>query len=555
MTSTFRSISLAGETASLACFATSYRVQFDGKGNDTDVIPIPSDSTAILRTLHERAAERDWRAEVERTLPGDAETQRDIRNWLIERGPGAVLGPALDGAGDELDVLRDPRLQVRAEAILQRKTMFLLPEDPEKALLKKAPLLVDSISEQLHTLLNHEPWPDFSFVRIGALGEGKGMLDLILENLHGKMSAEIFKDSPAEREGPVLLCGLTGTGKTYGTRLFAKSQGFENFVPVNLSAVTDTTLESRIRGYVEGVYTGAKKGGAAGWFEEANGGILFLDEFQSVSLPFQTQLLDLLNAVSDRVELTRMGNEGKKRDVYNVKVVLAVNEDIGELLHSGRLREDLFYRMRHLLMFPTLRERLDKDPAQLMVLLNTYRWRSAPKITKVNNRDMETGPGDSEELQIRRLRSMFSTFEREAIDHLLQHNWPGNLRELERVASDLFWDSDDRDEPLIKHVDTAKAVSRFQIPKRRVDPGSAPPPVVIPTELAAILNSVESALRKHRFIIVRVLAELKLCKVYKITSPKTLKRFLDENCRYLSPTVANDSRVQKFMKWTVAPIE
>jgi len=67
-----------------------------------------------------------------------------------------------------------------------------------------------------------------------------------------------------------------------------------------------------MRGYKAGTFTGAAKGGRKGWFEEASGGVLFLDEFQSVSVAYQVQLLDVLNAVSDDIQIAQTGEDKKK---------------------------------------------------------------------------------------------------------------------------------------------------------------------------------------------------------------------------------------------------
>jgi transcriptional regulator with PAS, ATPase and Fis domain len=267
---------------------------------------------------------------------------------------------------------------------------------------------------------------------------------------------------------------------------------------------------------------------------------------QSVKKEYQTQFLDLLNAVSDKVEIARVGND-KKREVFQVKVVLAINEDLGELLRTDRLRHDLFYRIRRIIRFKTLRERLS-DPetnrADLMVLLMTYRWRLAPRIQQ-SSRDRMVDGTTVDDLSASRLHAMFAQFEEAAIDAMLRHDWPGNLRELERVACDLFCDADQRLDSTIKYEHVMQVIAEFFIPQPTQGAVQLASVSAIAESTRVILASVERALRQQRFNIGSILDGL---KVYKLGSRPTLRRFLVKHKDLLSADIAAESKVQRFMQ-------
>jgi len=544
--SSYRSISFCGDIVERASFARVYQVRFGHQGKDDCVLVVERQSPAIWRDLHAGAETKEWDeaiGEVEDIVPGAAwEAFREgLRGW----GPAGFLDQAEQFSGDGEFGPLIARLRARALPILQRRTVFLLPEDLSTSSFVRKDM-VETWAEQLYELLSRGQAGAFSFVRVGKPGTEPGMLDLMIEHMHSKSAALAFEQHKDGRAGPILLVGPTGTGKSYGARLYVKNiVGNDNFVNVNLAAVTDTTMESRIRGYVRGAFTGADPRGQPSWFEEAHGGALFLDEFQSVGKAFQTQFLDLLNAVSDKVEVARVG-EDKNRKVFQVKVILAINEDLGELLRTDRLRHDLFYRLRRIVRFKPLRERLS-DPvagrAELTMLLTTYRWRLAPRIQHFRSGAPDMAPVD--DLPATRLHAMFARFEDAAIEALLRHDWPGNLRELERVASDLYHDADRRVDPAIRYEHVMQAIAEFAMPQLMPAPVQSSPAPAIADSTRAILASVERALRERRFHIGAVLDEL---KVYRLGSRPTLRRFLVAHRALLSPDIAADSKVRRFMK-------
>jgi len=541
--STFRSISFCGDALQRASIVHSYTVQFGQERKAGKVLVVERQSPALWRELNEAAEAKEWDRAIDEVLPGaehDA-LKEGLRGW----GPGGLLKQAGQLADDEEFAPLIARLRDRALPILQRQSVFLLPEK-----ISASPLefeeMIETWADQLYEQLSRGQADALTFVRVGHPGAEAGMLDRMIEHMHGKNAALAFEEHKDAREGPILLVGPTGTGKSYGMRLFAKrTWGKDKFVNVNLAAVTATTMESRIRGYVRGAFTGADPAGKPSWFEEAHGGTLFLDEFQSVGKEFQTQFLDLLNAVSDKVEVARIGND-KKREVFHVKVVLAINEDLDELLRTDRLRQDLFYRLRRIVRFKPLGERLS-DPstnrAELMALLATYRWRQAPRIQLPARGGDAAAPVD--DLPATRLHAMFARFEDAAIEALLRHDWPGNLRELERVASDLYHDADRRVDATIRYAHVMQAIAQFAIPQLAPVPVQTSSALEIADSTRAILASVERALRERRFHIGAALDEL---KVYRLGSRPTLRRFLLAHRALLSPDIAADSKVRRFMK-------
>lgn len=201
----------------------------------------------------------------------------------------------------------------------------------------------------------------------------------------------------------VLIRGESGTGK----ELFAHSihqlseRSNRPFVKVNCGAIPDQLLESELFGYEEGAFTGAKKGGKPGKFELANNGTIFLDEIGDMPVNMQVKLLRVLQ---DR-EVERLGSLQPKK--VDVRIIAATNRPLEAMVEERRFREDLFYRINVIQLFiPPLRDRV-KDVKPLAELF----------VKKIA---IKTG---------KRVLGI----EKEALQFLLQHNWPGNARELENA--------------------------------------------------------------------------------------------------------------------------
>jgi len=200
----------------------------------------------------------------------------------------------------------------------------------------------------------------------------------------------------------VIITGESGTGKSLLAREIHNLQNKNApFVVVNCNAIAPTLFESELFGYVGGAFTGAASGGKSGFFEEANGGTIFLDEIGEIPLEIQVKLLHVLQ---DKV-IYRVGSS--KPINVDVRVIAATNKDLEEEVARGRFRRDLFYRINVFpINIPPLRERKE----DLYILINSL-------LNKICRRyDVE-----------------FKQFSGEALKKMMSYNWPGNVRELENT--------------------------------------------------------------------------------------------------------------------------
>ena len=206
----------------------------------------------------------------------------------------------------------------------------------------------------------------------------------------------------------VLIEGETGTGK----ELFAQSIHNESplrngpFVAINCAALPESLLESELFGYVEGAFTGARRGGKPGLFELAHNGTIFLDEIGSISPAIQSRLLRVLQ----EKEIMRIG--GTRVLSVNVRVLAATNRNLYELARDNKFRSDLYFRLSVLnLRLPPLRQRLQ----DLDELTEHFR-------TMINEKYGLTIKGISPA----------------GLAVLKAYAWPGNVRELEAFLEKLF---------------------------------------------------------------------------------------------------------------------
>lgn len=207
----------------------------------------------------------------------------------------------------------------------------------------------------------------------------------------------------AGTDANVLILGESGTGK----ELFAQSihncslRKNNPFVAVNCSALPSSLLESELFGYVDGAFTGAKKGGKAGLFELAHKGTIFLDEIGEMDLGMQARLLRVLQ----EKEVMRIGDN--KVTAIDARIIAATNRNLYQEVEAGRFREDLYYRLSILdLTIPPLRERKEDIPEIVEACL--------PQINK-------------------RLNCKIRGFAPEVLEKLKEYRWRGNIRELINV--------------------------------------------------------------------------------------------------------------------------
>lgn len=227
-------------------------------------------------------------------------------------------------------------------------------------------------------------------------------LDFVVSKSH-KMQAVLDQAQRAAAAlVSVLITGETGTGKEVLANAIHQMGPRANkpFIAINCAAIQTTVLESELFGYEAGAFTGAEKR-KHGLMEVADGGILFLDEISSMPLDMQAKLLRALEEHAFR----RVG--GTNLIHVDVQILAASNRDLPSLLAEGKFREDLYYRLKVVdLHLPPLRER-KQDISELVALfIHKNNQRMGMNITDVTPRAMQA---------------------------LVDHSWPGNIRELRNV--------------------------------------------------------------------------------------------------------------------------
>lgn len=163
----------------------------------------------------------------------------------------------------------------------------------------------------------------------------------------------------AKTQANILIYGATGTGKEIFAQSIHSASPRKNgpFVAVNCAALTESLLEAELFGYVGGAFTGAAKGGKAGFFEMAHRGTIFLDEISEIPMRVQGKLLRVLQ----EREIVRVGDD--KITPVDVRIICATNRNLRELIEEGSFREDLYYRLDVLhLSLPSLDERKQDIP-------------------------------------------------------------------------------------------------------------------------------------------------------------------------------------------------
>lgn len=210
-----------------------------------------------------------------------------------------------------------------------------------------------------------------------------------------------FAKKIADSKSTILITGESGCGK----ELFAQaiqnhsSRKNEAFVAINCGAIPRNLIEAELFGYVEGAFTGAKRGGQIGKFEVADGGTIFLDEIGEMPLEMQTKLLRVI----EEGTVIRVG--GINEITVNVRIIAATNKKLREEVNKGNFRKDLFYRLNVIpIKLPSLRERVEDIPLLTNYFFKKISFRINKKPIKISEKHMKI---------------------------LKEYNWPGNIRELE----------------------------------------------------------------------------------------------------------------------------
>ncbi|MGD8189457.1 sigma-54 interaction domain-containing protein [Brevibacillus ginsengisoli] len=210
----------------------------------------------------------------------------------------------------------------------------------------------------------------------------------------------------ARVDSTVIITGETGVGKNVvAKRIHDLSDRYPHpFVHLNCAAIPDSLLESELFGYNKGAFTGANPTGKPGLVKLAEKGTLFLDEISELPLHLQPKLLHLLQ---DKTYMPIGGSHLVKADV---RMIVATNRDIEEMVKEGKFRADLYYRLNILpVTIPPLRERKE----DIVPLLHCFLQKNY------------------------QLHNLKRTFSKEVMDVLQRYPWPGNIRELENTVERL----------------------------------------------------------------------------------------------------------------------
>jgi transcriptional regulator with PAS, ATPase and Fis domain len=243
-------------------------------------------------------------------------------------------------------------------------------------------------------------------------------------------------DQVADTGLNTVVYGETGVGKELVVQsLYQKSNRTgKPFVKVNCAALPDTLLESEMFGYEQGAFTGADRR-KRGKFEQANGGLLFLDEIGDMSLPLQAKLLHVLQGG----DFNPLGSE--KSVKMGAWVVAATNHELETEMVNGNFREDLYYRLSTIKIYiEPLRSRADDIPYLIDHYVKVY-----------------AAQFDGKQLL---------TPSQKAIDKLTAYHWPGNVRELQNVLKRMMILGNDEDslDEMLMGIPARNHVSGLPVP-------------------------------------------------------------------------------------------
>lgn len=268
----------------------------------------------------------------------------------------------------------------------------------------------------------------------------------------------IRADRIARTDLSVLFTGETGTGKSRLARYIhnRSARACGPFVGLNCASVPEQLLESELFGHAKGSFTGATEH-RSGLFEAADGGSIFLDEIDTLSLAMQAKLLSVLQ----EREIRRVGTNTPRN--VDIRVIAAANQDLSALIDAGEFRPDLFYRVNgYRIHLPALRER----GSDLELLLTQFIAQYAHKHAR--------GP-------------LFLT--PAARTQLLNYSFPGNIRQLESVV-----------EQMVVFADGAGRVDLDALPEEMFESARPPFPSPEPQRLSLADSErqmIEAALEVH----------------------------------------------------------
>ncbi|MBC7082270.1 MAG: sigma-54-dependent transcriptional regulator [Firmicutes bacterium] len=392
----------------------------DADGNVIGAVAVFRDISEVISLAEEITNLR----QIQSLLEAIINSTQDAISVVDENGMGLLINPAytrLTGLSEE-DVIGKPattdiaegesmHLKVLRTRLPVRGARMKVGPRKKEVIVHAAPIIVDDELKGSVAVIH-----DTSEIR--RLTEELDRAKRLIRRLEAKYTFDdIVGVSPkmaraieqarrvAATPVTVLLRGESGTGKELFAHAIhnASDRARGQFIRVNCTAIVDTLLESELFGYEEGAFTGARRGGKRGLFEEANGGTIFLDEVGATNLALQAKLLRVLQ----EKEVVRVGDT--RPIPVDVRVIAATNTDLEKAVREGRMREDLYYRLNVVPIFiPPLRERIEDIPLLCHSLIRRFNQAYGRNVSRISE---------------------------EALDILTEYDWPGNVRELENVLS------------------------------------------------------------------------------------------------------------------------
>lgn len=391
----------------------------DDGGNVVGAIAVFRDITEVIKLAEEITNLK----EMQSMLAAIFNATQDAISVVDQEGLGVMINPAytrITGLSEK-DVIRKPATVDIAEGESLHMQVIKTKKPIKGALLKVGPTHKEVLVNAAPIIVDGELRGSVGVIHdiseITKLSKELKQAKEIIRSLEAKYTFEdIVGDDPlllaaidkarkaAEIPVTVLLRGESGTGKEIFAHAIhnASERKFRKFIRVNCTAISESLLESELFGYEEGAFTGAKKGGRKGLFEEANGGTIFLDEIGEISPGTQAKLLRILQ----EKELVRVG--GTKPITVDVRIITATNVDLEAAINNGRFRADLYYRLNVFpIKIPPLRARIGDIYDLTIFFIKKFNQQYGRNIKDIAH---------------------------QAVGKLKSYNWPGNVRELENVV-------------------------------------------------------------------------------------------------------------------------
>ena len=392
---------------------------YNGEGTIVGAIAIFRDVTEVKDMVEELTDVKKVRAMLQAIFNATS----DAISVVDAEGRGLLINPAytrLTGYSDK-DVIGQMATVDLAEGESVHLRVLKTKQEIRRVRLKVGPNKKDVIVDASPIIVNDELLGSVGVIHdLTEFNELIHELDKakkIIRNLEAKYT---FEDIIGEHDilataiekaklaavtpATVILRGESGTGKELFAHAIHNASNRKNsqFVRVNCAAIHDNILESELFGYEEGAFTGARKGGHIGLFEQADGGTIFLDEIGEVNLNTQAKLLRVLQ----EKEIMRVGsNEPINVDV---RIISATNRDLEKEVREGKFRKDLYYRLNVVpIKIPSLREHKEDIPELVDYLITKYNQEYGRSVA-----DISDG----------------------AIEIINAYDWPGNVRELENYV-------------------------------------------------------------------------------------------------------------------------